>query len=88
MIGASGCPLGFVIASYYTIPDGKGAQPAVLDDNVDQRSYNLNLRRGPYLSVRPGETKTRGLKLETSDGSMEITYRLTNHTQRIRPRDN
>ena len=88
MIGASGCPLGFVIASYYTIPDGKGAQPAVLDDNVDQRSYNINLRRGPYLSVRPGETKTRGLKLETSDGSMEITYRLTNHTQRIRPRDN
>ena len=88
MIGASGCPLGFVIASYYTIPDGKGAQPAVLDDNVDQRSYNLNLRRGPYLSVRPGETKTRGLKLKTSDGSMEITYRLTNHTQRIRPRDN
>ena len=85
----SGCPIGAtVIGSHYTIPDGEGAAPANMDRDISQSSYNNSLRRGPFLSVRPGETKTKTLIINKSDGRIKITYRLTNHTQRVRPRDN
>jgi len=87
--GMSGCPLlADVIGSYYTIPDGEGAEPAITDREISQQDYNNNVRRGPFLSVSPGETKTRRLNIDKPDGRIEITYSLTNHTQRTRPRDN
>ena len=87
--GDSGCPaLAEVIGSYYTIPDGEGAEPAVLDNDISQQNYNNNLRRGPFLSVSPGETKTRKLTIKKPGGRIKITYSLTNQTQRTRPRDN
>ena len=87
--GMSGCPLlADVIGSYYTIPDSEGAEPAITDREVSQQDYNNNVRRGPFLSVSPGETKTRRLNIDKPDGRIEITYSLTNHTQRTRPRDN
>ena len=55
--GISGCPLlADVIGSYYTIPDGEGAEPAITDREVSQQDYNNNVRRGPFLSVSPGDS--------------------------------
>ncbi|KZR88164.1 hypothetical protein MITS9508_02307 [Synechococcus sp. MIT S9508] len=84
----SGCPLlATVKGRYYTIPDGEGAAPSFLD-RISQGTYNNSVRRGPFISVSPGETKTKTLTINKPEGRIEITYRLSNETQRLRPRDN
>ena len=47
---------------YYTIPDEEGAEPAIL---MITRTTAPILECGPFLSVSPGETKTRRLNLKT-----------------------
>ena len=88
-LGTGGCPgLAWTIGRHYTIPDGDNATTSVYDTDVSPSRYNSKLKPGPFLTVRPGETMTRTLDINKSDGRIEITYRLTNHTQRVRPRDN
>ena len=89
LLTGSGCPsLAFGIGRHYTISNGDDAVPSIFDTDVPPNSYSRHLRQGPFLSVSPGDTKSRTLTINKPDGKIVIVYTLSNHTQRIRPRDN
>ena len=92
------CPVGAkLVNQYYSIPEGhedpndnrSGAHGDPMTHNIwDREVYRRALQPGPFLRVVPGSTKTKKFTLDHPDAKVEIWYTLTNHTARVRERQN
>ena len=92
------CPVySKLVNSYYSIPEGGGnpdsrwssAHGDWLTRLIwDREVYRRALQPGPFLRVAPGGKKTKKFTLDHPDAKVEIWYTLTNHTARVRERQN
>ena len=92
------CPVfGNLVNQHYSIPEGyedpndsrSGAHgDPMRQDTWDREVYRRALQPGPFLRVAPGGKKTKKFTLDHPDAKVEIWYTLTNHTARVRERQN